>query len=79
MAIVHSHTPELVAFGVSSVPLRSGDNVVPIFGINFLDPPRSCQDVNDLHTHISGTSGMAGRRVWQQDYGFSLFSWFHWH
>ncbi|HYR91588.1 MAG TPA: class II aldolase/adducin family protein [Terriglobia bacterium] len=33
MAIVHSHSPELVAFSVSSVPLRNGDNAVPIFDI----------------------------------------------
>ena len=33
MAIVHSHTPELVAFSVSSVPLAGGDAVVPIFDI----------------------------------------------
>src|SRR2546425_5474343 len=30
MAIVHSHTPELVAFGVSSVRLRSGDEEAPV-------------------------------------------------
>jgi ribulose-5-phosphate 4-epimerase/fuculose-1-phosphate aldolase len=33
MAVVHSHTLELAAFGVSSVPLRVGDNTVPIFDI----------------------------------------------
>ena len=33
MAVVHSHTPELVAFGVSSVRLKSGDNDVPIYDI----------------------------------------------
>src|ERR1051325_2740030 len=29
MAVAHSHTPELVAFSVSSVPLRNGDSPVP--------------------------------------------------
>jgi HCOMODA/2-hydroxy-3-carboxy-muconic semialdehyde decarboxylase len=41
MAVVHSHTPELVAFSVSSVPLRSGDNVVPIFDIRKVNNGRS--------------------------------------
>jgi ribulose-5-phosphate 4-epimerase/fuculose-1-phosphate aldolase len=41
MAIVHSHTPELVAFSVSSVPLRNGDNVVPIFDIRAFNNGRS--------------------------------------
>jgi ribulose-5-phosphate 4-epimerase/fuculose-1-phosphate aldolase len=41
MAIVHSHTPELVAFSVSSVPLRVGDNVVPIFDIRKFNNGRS--------------------------------------
>ena len=41
MAIVHSHTPELVAFSVSSVPLRSGDDVVPIFDIRKFNNGRS--------------------------------------
>jgi ribulose-5-phosphate 4-epimerase/fuculose-1-phosphate aldolase len=40
-AIVHSHTPELVAFSVNSVPLRSGDNVVPIFDIRNVNSGRS--------------------------------------
>ncbi len=31
MAVMHSHTPELVAFSVSSVPLRTGDTPVPIW------------------------------------------------
>jgi ribulose-5-phosphate 4-epimerase/fuculose-1-phosphate aldolase len=33
MAVVHSQTPELAAFGVSSVPLRTGDSIVPIFNV----------------------------------------------
>ncbi len=41
MAIVHSHTPELVAFSVSSVPLRSGDTMVPIFDIRKINNGRS--------------------------------------
>jgi ribulose-5-phosphate 4-epimerase/fuculose-1-phosphate aldolase len=41
MAIVHSHTPELVAFGVSSVRLRTGDAVVPIFDIRKVNNGRS--------------------------------------
>ena len=41
MAVVHSHTPELAAFGVSSVPLRSGDNNVPIFDIRAFNNGRS--------------------------------------
>ena len=30
MAVVHSHTPELVAFGISSVRLRAGDRELPV-------------------------------------------------
>src|SRR2546427_10357657 len=41
MAIVHSHTPELVAFSVSSVALRNGDTVVPIFDIRKFNNGRS--------------------------------------
>ena len=41
MAIVHSHTPELVAFGVSSVRLRSGDDNVPIYDIRKFNNGRS--------------------------------------
>jgi ribulose-5-phosphate 4-epimerase/fuculose-1-phosphate aldolase len=41
MAIVHSHTPELVAFSVSSVPLRLADDVVPIFDIRKVNNGRS--------------------------------------
>ena len=33
MAIVHAHTPELVAFGMSSVPLWYGENRMPVFDI----------------------------------------------
>jgi len=41
MAIVHSHTPELVAFGVSSVRLRSGDEEVPVYDIRKFNSGRS--------------------------------------
>jgi ribulose-5-phosphate 4-epimerase/fuculose-1-phosphate aldolase len=41
MAIVHSHTPELVAFSVSSVPLRLGDEIVPIYDIRTFNDGRS--------------------------------------
>jgi ribulose-5-phosphate 4-epimerase/fuculose-1-phosphate aldolase len=41
MAIVHSHTPELVAFGVSSVRLRVGDDEVPIYDIRKFNNGRS--------------------------------------
>ncbi len=33
MAIVHAHTPEFVAFGMSSVPLWYGGNRMPVFDI----------------------------------------------
>ena len=41
MSIVHSHTPELVAFGVSSVRLRSGDEEVPVYDIRKFNNGRS--------------------------------------
>jgi HCOMODA/2-hydroxy-3-carboxy-muconic semialdehyde decarboxylase len=33
MAIVHAHTPELVAFGMTSVPLWNGESMVPVWDI----------------------------------------------
>lgn len=33
MAVVHSHTPEFVAFGLSSAPLWSGDSRLPVWDI----------------------------------------------
>ncbi len=41
MAITHSHTPELVAFSVSSVPLRNGDILVPNYDIRKFNNGRS--------------------------------------
>ncbi|MBI2150301.1 MAG: class II aldolase/adducin family protein, partial [Acidobacteria bacterium] len=41
MAIVHAHSPELVAFSVSSVPLRSGDSAAPVFDIRKFNNGRS--------------------------------------
>lgn len=40
MAVVHSRTPELAAFGVSSVPLRMDDNTVPIFDVRIFNNGR---------------------------------------
>ena len=33
MAVVHAHTPEFVAFGMSSVPLWNGGSAAPVWGI----------------------------------------------
>jgi ribulose-5-phosphate 4-epimerase/fuculose-1-phosphate aldolase len=33
MAVVHAHTPEFVAFGLSSVPLWEGDAMLPVFDL----------------------------------------------
>lgn len=41
MAVVHSHTPELVAFGMSSVPLWSGESMVPVWDIRPFNRGRS--------------------------------------
>lgn len=41
MAVVHSHTVELAAFGVSSVPLRTGDSIVPIFDVRSFNNGKS--------------------------------------
>ena len=41
MAIVHAHTPELVAFGMSSVPLWYGENRIPVFDIRPFNEGRS--------------------------------------
>jgi HCOMODA/2-hydroxy-3-carboxy-muconic semialdehyde decarboxylase len=41
MAIVHAHTPEFVAFGMSSVPLWSGESMVPVWDIRPFNKGRS--------------------------------------
>ena len=41
MAIVHAHTPEFVAFGMSSAPLWSGDDMVPVWDIRPFNKGRS--------------------------------------
>ena len=41
MAIVHAHTPELVAFGMSSVPLWHGESRVPVWDIRRFNEGRT--------------------------------------
>jgi hypothetical protein len=41
MAIVHAHTPEFVAFGMSWVPLWSGESMVPVWDIRQFNKGRS--------------------------------------
>jgi ribulose-5-phosphate 4-epimerase/fuculose-1-phosphate aldolase len=41
MAVVHAHTPEFVAFGLSSVPLWSGDSILPVFDLRPFNRGRS--------------------------------------
>lgn len=41
MAVVHSHTPEFVAFGMSSVPLWSGQSTIPVWDIRPFNRGRS--------------------------------------
>lgn len=41
MAIVHSHTQEFVAFGLSSVPLWNGDRQLPVFDLRPFNYGRS--------------------------------------
>src|SRR5688572_10080211 len=41
MAVVHAHTPEFVAFGMSSVPLWNGDSAVPVWDIRPVNRGRS--------------------------------------
>ena len=41
MAVVHAHTPEFVAFGMSSVPLWNGDRPVPVWDIRPFNRGRS--------------------------------------
>ena len=41
MAVVHAHTPEFVAFGMSSVPLWNGDSQVPVWDIRPFNRGRS--------------------------------------
>src|SRR6266581_5488556 len=59
MAIVHSHTPEVVAFGVSSVRLRTGDDEeVPIYDIRKFNNGRSgILDTPELARSMAQTLG----------------------
>jgi ribulose-5-phosphate 4-epimerase/fuculose-1-phosphate aldolase len=59
MAIVHSHTPEVVAFGVSSVALRTGDDEeVPIYDIRKFNKGRSgILDTPELARSMAQTLG----------------------
>ena len=41
MAVVHAHTQEFVAFGLSSVPLWNGDSVLPVFDLRPFNKGRS--------------------------------------
>ena len=41
MAVVHAHTPEFVAFGLSSVPLWNGDSMLPVFDLRPFNNGRS--------------------------------------
>ena len=41
MAVVHAHTPEFVAFGLSSVPLWDGDVALPVFDLRPFNNGRS--------------------------------------
>jgi ribulose-5-phosphate 4-epimerase/fuculose-1-phosphate aldolase len=59
MAIVHAHTPELVAFGVSSVRLRNGDDEeVPVYDIRKFNNGRSgILDTPELARSMAQTLG----------------------
>ena len=41
MAVVHAHTPEFVAFGMSSVPLWNGGSAAPVWDIRQFNKERS--------------------------------------
>ncbi|MGH9256562.1 MAG: class II aldolase/adducin family protein [Vicinamibacterales bacterium] len=41
MAVVHAHTPEFVAFGMSSVPLWNGESMAPVWDIRQFNKGRS--------------------------------------
>ncbi|MGH2399822.1 MAG: class II aldolase/adducin family protein, partial [bacterium] len=41
MAVVHAHTPEFVAFGMSSVPLWNGESALPVWDIRPFNRGRS--------------------------------------
>ncbi len=51
MAVMHSHTPELVAFSISSVPLRNGDTPVPIWDSRKFNNGRSAGVNNAASGH----------------------------
>ena len=69
MAIVHAHTPELVAFGMSSVPLWHGESRVPVWDIRRYNEGRS----GTVQTPVLGVA-MAEEGLGDSD---SLLLWGH--
>ncbi len=69
MAIVHAHTPELVAFGMSSVPLWHGESRVPVWDIRRYNEGRS----GTVQTPVLGVA-MAEEGLGSSD---SLLLWGH--
>jgi ribulose-5-phosphate 4-epimerase/fuculose-1-phosphate aldolase len=69
MAIVHAHTPELVAFGMSSVPLWHGESRVPVWDIRRYNEGRT----GTVQTPVLGVA-MAEEGLGSSD---SLLLWGH--
>ena len=69
MAIVHAHTPELVAFGMSSVPLWHGESRVPVWDIRRFSEGRT----GTVQTPVLGVA-MAEEGLGSSD---SLLLWGH--
>ena len=69
MAIVHAHTPELVAFGMSSVPLWHGESRVPVWDIRRFNEGRT----GTVRTPVLGVA-MAEEGLGSSD---SLLLWGH--
>ena len=66
MAVVHAHTPEFVAFGMSSVPLWNGDTKAPVWDIREFNKGRSgIVNTPELGHAMAATLGSAeGVLLW---------------
>lgn len=59
MAVVHAHTPEFVAFGMSSVPLWNGGSAAPVWDIRQFNKGRSgIVNTPELGRAVAATLGL---------------------
>ena len=68
MVVVHAHTPEFVAFGLSSVPLWDGDAALPVFDL---------RPFNNGRSGIISTPALGKAMAEKMDSGEAVLLWGH--